>query len=214
MKYITFRNCYNFLILDFAIVPISVILREAFKTVTMPLLILQLIITSLLNLYIYSGYLKYSEIVNEKVFRKIMFVVIGLYSISMILSAFQMHSGVTPSNYLNYLSPMPIAFILMFYSFRLIKNEEQKFFGMLSNLNLFTFLLSILGGGGILILSKNFTASTKWIYMLPFLVGGIIITITKLYFEVKLFRWLSSKYDETNGLTWNAPNAYRGGEIQ
>lgn len=208
LKYITFRNGYIFLILNLAIVPISVILREAFKPATLPLLILQLIITSLLNLYIYSGYVKYSDIVNEKAFRKIMFVVIGVYFINIIFSAFHMHSEMTPSNYLNYLSPMPIAFILMFYSFRLIKNEEQKFFRMLSNLNLCTFFLSIIGGGAILALSNNFTASTKWIYILPFLIGGAIIGITKFYFEVKLFRWLSSKYDETNRLTWNAPIAY------
>jgi hypothetical protein len=205
MRYITFRNCYNFLILDFVIVPISVIVREAFKTLTMPLLILQLIITFLLNLYIYSGYIKYADIANEKILRKIMFLVVGLYSMSMVLSAFHMYIGMTPLNYLNYLSPMPIAFILIFYSFRLIKNEEQKFFKMLSNLYLCTFLLSILGGGSILVLSKNFTASTKWIYILPFFIGGAVIAIMKFYFEVKLFRWLSSKYDETNRLTWKAP---------
>ena len=61
-----------------------------------------------------------------------MFLVIGIYFLSFILSCFHTPQKLNPSNYLNYISPMPIAYALIFYSFRLIKNEEQKFFKMLS----------------------------------------------------------------------------------
>lgn len=204
MKYITFRNCYNFLIFDFVQVPIFVILRELiFKTTQIPLMILQMLITYFLNFYIYTGYVKYSDIVDEGKFRKIMFLVIGIYFISFVLSNLHMPQKLSPSNYLNYLSPMPIAYVLMFYSFRLIRNEEKKFFRILSILNLCIFFIAIIGMISIPVITKNFTGSTKYIYFLPFVVGGFIVSIAELYWQVKLFRRLSSKYDEADRLSWN-----------
>jgi hypothetical protein len=196
MKYVTFKKCFVFCILGFALAPVFTVLNKfVSEKISSPLFSIEAVIFFLLDLYVYVGFIKYSFIVQEEKFRKITFLAIGILFLNFFLSFFQDKDSFISYSIFNNLSLMPLAYILLYYSFSLIHNEEVEFFKKLSRLNLYTFLISIIFVIFILLLTKGFTLSIRWIFSFPFIVVSGVILLLKLYWEVNLFKHLSFKYD-------------------
>jgi hypothetical protein len=191
MKYITFRNCIIFSVIDFVYPLISAILKRwlSVKNIA-PLPYLQSTMFFLLNLYIYIGFIKYSVIRHEqRLGRRIPWVILILAVNFALVLYFT-------SSMFNYLSPMPLAYLALYYSFRLIHNEEEAFFKKLAEFNLYTFLITALFGFSNLPGMNAFVVSTRWFFFFPLCVTGMIIATIKFYWQVRLFMHLSVKCDK------------------
>ena len=192
---ITFKNCYLFLILDILlIVPVGImtVIAPQFET---HVEIISAIISFILTLYIYMGYIKYSYIADEKKFRKIILIVIAILFGDFIFSLIETKTKFNSQMVFNYLSLMPLSYPLLFYGFKLIRNGKVDIFKRLSRLNLYLFVLIVFSSVTLLIATKSFTESIQWIILLPFLLAVLIIAILLIYWELKLFKYLSTKYD-------------------
>jgi hypothetical protein len=148
----------------------------------------------LLDLYAYLGFIKYASMANEDRFRRIMFMVISILSINFTLSFLHRRINLKMPEIF---SLMPLTYILLYYGFRRIQNAEADFFRRLSRLNLYLFLLSISFALFLIALARDFAVSIRWFVVAPLLMGGAAIAVAKFYWEVKLFKHLSVKYERS-----------------
>lgn len=189
-RYITFRTCYIFVIVGAIspafFLPIVIIFSQVHYYIG----IIGKFMLFILNLYIYAGFIKYSFIVNERKFRKIMAIVIILSVINLILSFFQVMLPFKASIILF----LPVG-LLLFYGFRLIRNAESVFFSKLSKLTLSLLIVGILITIGMGLLEK--TKSEIWLALvIPCSLAGFYVVVSFVYWEFKLFRHLHFQYEK------------------
>lgn len=192
---ITFKNCYLFVIVNLVLVIPITILYRIIPQFKIPFSIINKVISFLLSLYIFIGYIKYSYISNESKFRKIILIVISILVVDSIFSLIRGEIDASHNKIFAYLSLMYLSYPLLFYGFRLIRNEDSDLFQRLSRLNLYFFILIIFNGLFILVPWKIFIDSIRWVILLPFLGADLTVIFLLVYWEVKLFRRLSAKYD-------------------
>jgi hypothetical protein len=194
-RHITYRTCYIFVIISI-FTPASVLLMlinfpEAMKR-SIGILIGLIMFT--LNFYIIAGYIKYSFLVNEQKFRKIMVIVIALFAMNLILNLVQAVSHFKALNMI-YLSPTYLTYLLLFYGFGLIRNADSVFFRRLSKLNLYSFILAVLAAVGMGL--SAITKSEVWFgLVIPIRLAGFCVMVLLIYWQFKLFRYLHFQYEK------------------
>ncbi len=191
MTKINFRRCYQFFVLNVAIIIATFILNPLR---IIPSSLLQAVSLSgalFLNLYAQLGYVKYSVIRDERQFRKVIIGAIGLSTL---------HSLLVPTNVLIYFGQtqnniylgiiMLLSMLLFYYAFALIRNDDVDFFKKLASLNLYLALILFLG-----LLCYVFELPLFLVF--PIMMAGVVVIILLWYWQIKLFRHLSLKYNES-----------------
>jgi hypothetical protein len=192
-RYITFRTCYIFVIIE-VVSAVFFLPMMIFPKAQNYLNIISILIIFTLKAYIIVGYIKYSFIVNERKFREIMAVVIVLFIMNLILNLLHEVSHFTASLMLFFV-PTGLSYLLLFYGFRLIQNAESVFFRKLSKLNLSLFVIGVLTGIGMGLLT--ITKSFGWILLvIPIGLAGFYVIVLLIYWEFKLFRHLHFQYEK------------------
>lgn len=191
IRKINFKTCYHLLLLNVAIMVASFVLYPI-KIVPQPTLQLAISCLALfINLYAELGYIKYSFIQNERRFRKIIIAAIGLSTIQSVGILLNALIKLDETKYTIYLGViMLLSTPLFYYAFGLIRNEDMKFFGKLSRLNLYLPIISLLG-----LLLYLFKVS-HFLLFFPIILAGFVVVILLWYWQIKLFRHLSEKYNE------------------
>ena len=192
IRKIDFKTCYHFLLLNVAIMIASFVL---YSLKIIPQTALHLASSSLaffLTLYTALGYIKYSFIQNERRFRRIIIASIGLSSIQSLLILLNALIKFNQTKYTIYSGIiMLLSTPLFYYAFGLIRNEDMKFFGKLSQLNLYLPIISILG------LLLYLLKVSHFLLFFPIMLAGFVVVILLWYWQIKLFRHLSLKYNES-----------------
>jgi len=198
MKYVKFKNCYYLLFLYLLFLWISLLLFLLPNTSYEPLNIIHVTVITLLTFYIYLGFIKYSFIVNEELFRNIVIIIICLMLIHSFLIFLHDVLNINPfkSYYRNSLGILNLLQALSFYyAFKLILNDEFKFSRRLSLLNLFLFIM-VLCFSMVLLLNLFLPPSLiSSIGLLLFFLSIFVINFLICYWEIKLFRHLYFKYE-------------------
>jgi hypothetical protein len=193
LRHIEFRYCYYCLVASIGSIIISLILWPIKIIPQGTLQVPQQILSFCLTLYVYFGYIKYSYIENETKFRTIILVVLGLSIIESFVSLLApiFHLDQTKST-LYFAIPIIISTPLLFYGFRLIqKNAEVLYFRKLSKLNLYLLIIGAL-------YSLLFIPKVGNFFSMLMLVLAVFVTIASIwYWEIKLFKHLARKYNET-----------------
>jgi hypothetical protein len=123
-----------------------------------------------------------------------MAVVIVLFIMNLILNLLHEVSHFTASLMLFFV-PTGLSYLLLFYGFRLIQNAESVFFRKLSKLNLSLFVIGVLTGIGMGLLT--ITKSFGWILLvIPIGLAGFYVIVLLIYWEFKLFRHLHFQYEK------------------
>lgn len=140
---ITFKSCYLLVLLQVILVLSISVLKAGMPQWGTYFSAISRIMYPLISVYIFAGYIKYSFIANEQKFRKLMYFAVTLLFANLILSL--IHSN-TKCDYPDclYLRSSDLSLLLLFYGFRLIKNEERAFFERLSKLNLYMFIIIVI----------------------------------------------------------------------
>ncbi len=192
---ITFKGCYLLvilqvvLILSFVVLDIAVPQWRIYSSATSGTMYL------LISVYILVGYIKYSFIVNEKKFRKIIYFILLLLFANFILARI-LHPG-TKCSYPACLTlgSSDLSLLLLFYGFGTIKNEERAFFTKLSKLNLYMFGIKVIHT--IYFFATDYAVGSfpSGIISFPLFITAAIVTILFISWEFKLFKHLSMKYE-------------------
>ncbi len=188
IKRINFGTCYRCLLLNAAVIIVSIILYP-FKIGTHRLFHLAVtVLIQLLNLYASLGYVKYSYIKQEERFRKIISVAIVISIIQSLIitldavvvfyqAMYNILLGVT----------LLISTPVYFYAFGLIKNDDVNFFRKLARMNLYLLIIALVGLLLYLLELSSFL-------LLPTILGGFGTVVLLWYWQIRLFRHLSEKY--------------------
>jgi hypothetical protein len=197
MKYVKFKNCYYLLFVYLLFLWVSLLLFFLPDTSLEPWNTIHVTVVTLLTLYIYLGFIKYSFIVNEKLFRNIVIVIICLILIHSFLIFLHDVLNINPfkSFYRNALGIFVLLQALSFYyAFKLILNDEFKYFRKLSLLNLFLFIMNLCFSM-LLLLYLFYHSKFSAIVLLLFFLSFFMIKFLICYWEIKLFKHLSIKYE-------------------
>lgn len=190
-KYIDFRYCYYCLfatigsiIIGFILWPLKIIPQS---TLHIP----QQIVAFFLSLYVYLGYVKYSYIEAEAKVRTIILLVIALSIIGSIFSLLTPSLNLEKTRSTLYTAiPVLISTPLLFYGFRLIQTAEITYFRKLSKLNLYFLIIGALFS--LLFISRL----SNYLSILMLVLAAIVTFVSMWYWEIKLFKHLSKKYNE------------------
>lgn len=198
MKYVKFKNCYYLLFIYLLFLWISLLLFFLPNTSLEPLNIIHITVATLLILYIYLGFIKYSFIENEGLFRNIVIIIICLILIHSLLIFLHDVLNINPLKdfYRNSLGLLNLLQAISFYyAFKLILNDEFKYFRRLSLLNLFLCIMGLCFSI-VLILNLFFPPSLiSSIGLLLFFLSIFVINLLICYWEIRLFRYLYFKYE-------------------
>jgi hypothetical protein len=198
MKNVKFKNCYYLLFVYILFLWMSLLIFLLPNTSLKPLNIIHITFITLLSLYIYLGFIKYSFIVNEGLFRNIFIIIICLMLIHSLLTFLHDVLNINPlkSIYRNSLGVIELLKALSFYyAFKLILNDEFKYFRRLSLLSLFLIIMALCFSMLLLIylfLPPNPISS---IVLLLFFLSIFMINLLICYWEIRLFRHLYFKYE-------------------
>lgn len=194
---ITFKTCYLFVMLQAALVVFIVFSTAILPKFESELSAVNRIVAPILALYIWAGYLRYSYIVTEDKFRKVICLVVAIFFIDLALSLMRpgLQGKCSYPSCVSFLSLSDLSYPLLFYGYGLIRNEDAPFFKRLSKLNLYMTIIMLLNT--IYLLAKatnNILDSILWVIWVPLLAIFPILFLL-IYWEVKLFKHLSEKYD-------------------
>jgi len=145
----------------------------------------------LIGIYVGLGYIKYSFIQDERRFRRVIMPAIALTAIETLF-----YTIPNPSKYGSLRNTIEITMgllpgILFFYAFRLIQNDESRFFRMLSRLNLTLVII------GLCFMVIYYLRSLgRFFPFFPLVLAGAIVAILLWYWQIMLFKHLSLKYKE------------------
>ncbi|MDA8082211.1 MAG: hypothetical protein M0024_00970 [Nitrospiraceae bacterium] len=189
LKHIDFRYCYYALLGGACSVVLSFILWRITFIPAILLQVLQQISVLLINLYVNMGYIKYSYLEDERLFRRVMIVAAGLSLLgsALLVLAPLLPVGKTQSTIFIAL-PVYVTAPLLFYGFRLIRTEERSFFTLLARLNLVLFLAGILWA----FLFIPWLSSYPLIFLLTVASGVMFVSIW--FMKLRLFHRLSEKW--------------------
>lgn len=189
---IKFGTCYHMLILNAAILIASFVLYPIKLVPQGTLQITTSVLALFLSLYIQLGYIKYSFIKNERQFQQIIMAAIVLSTIQSLLIVFDSFMKLDSTKYTIGLGIIGLLAALLFYSaFGLIKNDEMAFFKKLSRLNLYLPSLLLLG------LLLYFLNLRSILFFIPIALSILITAILLWYWQIRLFRYLSLKYNKS-----------------
>jgi hypothetical protein len=198
MKYINFRYCCYSV---FIAIILLILLSFWPKSLTCAFMFLFV-------LYIYLGFIKYSFIISDHKFRKMIILIIGLSFIDLILwyavmlpLALATYSSHLPNSslalvsfYSFYYAVGGSIYLVSYYSFSLIRNAEIVFFKKLSTLNLYLF--PVASGNFILyILNIYKRGLTIPVLFIILKLTTLVITIWIAFWKFGLFSHLHSKYE-------------------
>jgi hypothetical protein len=198
MKYVKFKNCYYLLFIYFLFLWISLLLFILPNTSFGPLNIIYVTGITLLTLYIALGFIKYSLIVNEDLFRNIVIIIIFLVLIHSFLMFLHNVLNINPlkSFYGNSLNLLELLQALSFYyAFKLILNDEFKYFRRLSTLNLILVIMGLCFSMVLLLNMFHPPSLISSIGLLLFFLSMFAISFLICYWEIRLFRHLYFKYE-------------------
>ncbi len=80
---------------------------------------------------------------------------------------------------------------LYFYAFRLIRNSDLTLFERLAKMNLYLLIISAVG------LPLYFSRLNS-LLLLPIILAGFVTVLFLWYWQIRLFKHLSAKYDGTD----------------
>lgn len=191
VRRIDFRVCYYFLLLNAAVIIASIILYPLKIGAQKPFHLTGTILTQLLSSYAGLGYVKYSYVEHEEQFRKIIIVAVGISVIQSLILTLDALIGFHQTIYAICLGlTMLLSTPLYFYAFGLIKNADSPFFGQLAKMNLYLLIISLVGL--FLYLSR-----LNSLFLLPIILSGFLTIVSLWYRQIRLFKHLSGKYDES-----------------
>lgn len=192
MKWINFRYCYYLLLINVATMALGFLLYFIKTIPQAPAQVAGLSAGSLIGIYVYLGFIKFSYIADHNKFRKIMLLALSLslfYFLGYIVKS-SMNSALTNDNY--YLIPAALETPLLYYAFCLIQNEDAIYFKKLSRL----YLYLLLAGFPLLIgYFASLSFSYPFLILVPFIIAGFVFGIKIWYWKIKLFKHLAAKYD-------------------
>ncbi len=191
-NFIKFKICYFLYLAGVASSLLALLIIYAFKLVSLdsfnkyienPAF---LFVTNVVFLYIYWGYIKYANLIQNRKLHKNIIIVVLLEAADFLLSKIGY-----PLDWL--LMKFPFASIvsplLLFLIFRTLKNDEGLYFQKLSKLNLYMFIVQLV------ILGQKL-ASVKYIILITYFVMAFLGLVT-FYREATLFRHLYRKFENT-----------------
>lgn len=190
IKYIEFKYCYYLLLLNIVVFVVGFFLGAIKNDPNDYIQLSGLIVSYLITMYIFLGFIKYSYVTNQDGFRKIIFVVLCLEIYNLLTLFFLDPFNPNSPTKLSALTIIPKSFesILWYYAFKLIQNEESIYFNKLSMLNLYFFFISI-----IFLLMIIFSTSFPFIVLSILMLAVFAVFILLWYWEIKLFKHLSLK---------------------
>jgi hypothetical protein len=192
MKWINFRYCYYLLLFNVATMGLGFLLFFVKNIPQAPVQVAGFSVGSLIGIYAYLGFIKYSYITEHNKFRKIMFVALCLSLIYFLIYIVKAATTVDLKNDKFYFIPAALEIPLLCYAFNLIKNEDSIYFKKLSRL----YLYSLIVGSSVFIgylVSLSF--SYPFLILLPFILAGFVAVILIWYWKIKLFKHLATKYE-------------------
>jgi len=196
MKYINFKYCRYSVFIAIVLLILSSFFVKSLTGAFMFLFVL----------YIYLGFIKYSFIISDNKFKKMIILLIGLSFIDLILwgtdllpldlatsSDQPLNSSISLVSFYSFAYAVGGSiYLISYYSFRLIKNAEVLYFNKLSTLYLYLFPIA----------TGIFLLDILNIYKLGFPVlsiilklATIVITIWIAFWKFELFSHLHSKYE-------------------
>ncbi len=148
------------------------------------------IVALLQNLYIGLGYVKYSYIEHEEQFRKKITMAV---SVSVIQSLFFIFDALINFDHTVYAVCVGVTILvstpLYFYAFGIIKNDDATLFERLAKMNLCLLIISMVG-------LLFYLVRLDSLLLFPVILAGFIAIIFLWYWQIRLFKHLSMKYDE------------------
>jgi hypothetical protein len=190
MKWINFKYCYYLLLLNVATMGLGFLLYFIKGVPQAPAKMVGFSVGSLISIYVYLGFLKYSYIYDQNKFRKIMLIALSLsviYSLGFIIEI-----SIKPklSNDYYWFIFAALEMPLLYYAFHLIQNQDVMYFKKLSR----SYLYQLLAGSAVLIgyiVSLSYTF--PFLIMAPFVVAAFVFVILIWYWKIKLFKYLAAK---------------------
>ncbi len=191
-KFIKFKICYFLYIAGVASSLLALLIIYAFKLISLdsfnkyiehPAF---LFVSSVVFLYIYWGYIKYANLIQNRKLHKTIIIVVMLWAADFLLSkiGYPLDWLIMKFPFASIVSPL-----LLFFIFRTLKNDESLYFQKLSKLNLYMFIVQMI------ILGQK-VASVKYIILITYFVMAFLGLVT-FYREATLFRHLYRKFEKT-----------------
>jgi hypothetical protein len=195
-KFIKFRTCFALYLAGIASSVLSLLALYAFKLISLDRFNKYiehpgvLLIGAAVFLYIYLGYIKYANLIQNHKLRKAIIVIIVLWAADVVLSniGYPMDWLIKQVPFAGIISPL-----LLFLIFRTLKNDEVIYFQRLAKLNFYIFIVQL-----VILVQK--LASVKYVILLSYFIMAFIGLIT-FFREATLFRHLYRKFEKAKEAT-------------